>query len=179
MEIAIRSYLAASHLLESDARRWDAIIILDSNTLESEFVENNTRTSLFLRFDDVISSAQGKRSPTTEDIRSAIQFSDGSDRLMVCCRAGQSRSVATAFSIAYHKLGADAALDLLDPKRHSPNSLIIQLASGIIDDPMFATMYNEWQIANSHIKLIDYVDEIEHEIDVLESNGARDRIVRY
>ena len=178
MEIAIRSYVAGSHLLESDARPWDAIVILDSNIRESKFVENNTRNCLILRFDDVITAAQGKRPPTVDDVGSAIQFGNDCERLMVCCRAGQSRSVATAFSIAYHNLGADAAFDLLNPKRHSPNSLIIDLASTLIDDPMFATAFHNWQTSNSHIKLIDYVDEIEHELDVLESNGARDRIVQ-
>ena len=178
MEIAIRSYVAGSHLLESDSRPWDAIVILDSNILETEFIGNHTRSHLFLRFDDVLTTTQGKRSPTVEDIGSAIHFSNGSNRLVVCCRAGQSRSVATAFSIAYHKRGANAALELLNPKRHSPNSLIIDLASTIIDDPMFATTFRDWQSTNSSIKLIDYVDEIERELDVLESNGARDRIVQ-
>jgi len=97
---------------------------------------------------------------------------------MVCCRAGQSRSAATAFSIAFNKLGADAAIELLNPKRHSPNTLIIDLAANIIDDPMFATTFHDWQTANSHIKLTDHLDEIETEMDVLESNGARNRIIQ-
>ena len=95
-----------------------------------------------------------------------------------CCRAGQSRSVAIVFSIAHHRLGADAALELLNPRRHSPNSLIIELAATIIEDPMFATTFQNWQAANEHIRLIDYVDEIERELNVLESNGAHDRIVQ-
>ena len=178
MEIAIRNYVAGSHLLESDPQLWDAIVILDSNLRESEFVENHTRNNLFLRFDDVTTTTHGKRSPTVEDVKLAIQFATDSACLMVCCRAGQSRSVAIAFSIAFHTLGADAAIELLNPKRHSPNSLIIDLASSIIDDPMLATTFHNWQTANSHIKMIDYIDEIEREMDALESNGARNRIIQ-
>lgn len=178
MEIVIRNYLAGSHLLESDAKRWDAIVILDSNLRASEFVENHSRNSLVLHFDDVTTPTNGKRPPTADQVESAIKFAADSDQLMVCCRAGQSRSAATAFSIAFQKLGSDAALGLLNPKRHSPNSLIIDLAATIIDDPMFGTVFHDWQTTNSHIKLTDYLDEIENEWGVLESNGARNRIIR-
>ena len=97
---------------------------------------------------------------------------------MVCCRAGQSRSAATAFSIAFNKLGGDAAIALLNPKRHSPNSLIVDLAANIIDDPLFPAVFHDWKTANSHIKLTDHLDEIETEMDILESKGARNRIVQ-
>ena len=177
MEIAIRSYLAGSYLLESSPRTWDAIVILDSQLREPEFVNEYSRKHLFLQFDDITTSAIGKRPPTGDQIESALRFASDSDRLMVCCRAGQSRSAAIAYSIAFNKLGADAAIELLNPKRHSPNALIIDLAANIIDDPMFATTFHGWQTANSHIKLTDHLDEIETEMDVLESNGARNRIV--
>jgi len=131
-----------------------------------------------LRFDDVTTGRQGRRPPAVEDVRAAIQFATESDRLMVCCRAGQSRSVAIAFSIAFHKLGEDAAINLLNPKRHSPNSLIVNLAASIIDDPMFLTAFNGWKTANSHIRMIDYIDEIEREMGALESKGARNYIVK-
>ena len=178
MEIAIRNYIAGSHLLESNPSSWDAIVILDSNLRETEFIATHTRNNLILRFDDVTTSTQGKRPPTGEDVRSAIQIAAESDRLMVCCRAGQSRSAAIAFSIAYQELGEAAAIELLNPTRHSPNSLIIDLAATIIDDPMFLTTFYNWKAANSHIKLIDFADEIGHEMDLLELNGARNRIVQ-
>lgn len=178
MEIAIHNYLAGSHLLESTPRVWDAIVILDSNLRESDFVANHARKHLILQFDDVTAAATGKRPPTIEQIESAIKFASDSDRLMVCCRAGQSRSAATAFSIAFQEIGSDAAIALLNPKRHSPNSLIIDLAANIIDDPKFHTIFDEWRTTNSQIKLSDYVDEIQIEMDILESNGARNRILQ-
>ena len=178
MDIAIRNYLAGSHLLESDANSWDAIIILDSNLRESGFVENHARNSVILRFDDVTTPARGKHPPVVEQVNSALEFASDSDRLMVCCRAGQSRSAAIAFSVAFQKLGHDSAVNLLNPKRHSPNSLIIDLAATIIDDPMFSTVFHRWNKANSHVKLTDYLDEIENEMNTLESKGVRNRIVQ-
>ena len=176
MKIAIHNYLAGSYLLESLPRTWDAIVILDSQLREPEFVKEYSRNHLFLRFDDITTCAFGKRTPTVDQIESALSFAADSDRLMVCCRAGQSRSAAIAFSAAFNKFGADAAIGLLNPKRHSPNTLVIDLAADIIDDVMFATTFHGWRTANTHIRLTDYVDEIENEMDDLESNGARNRI---
>ena len=178
MEIVIRNYLAGSHLLESYPNSWDAIVILDSNLRESDFIDTHSRKSLIPHFDDVTSSKAGKQPPAIDQVNSAIQFANDSNRLMVCCRAGQSRSAAIAFSIAFQKLGSDAAVGLLNPKRHSPNSLIIDLAATIIYDPMFATIFHDWQKANSHVRLTDYIGEIEHEMDTLESSGARNRMVQ-
>ena len=84
----------------------------------------------------------------------------------------------TAYSIAFQRLGSEAAIELLDPKRHSPNSLIIDLAANVIDDPMFGTIFHGWKSANQHIRLADYLYEIASELDVLESNGACNRIVQ-
>ena len=177
MQIAIRNYTAGTYLLESDPGLWDAIVILDSNLHESDFIEQHSRNSLILRFDDTTKPSPGKSAPTLYDIDLAIQFGAESDRLVVCCRAGQARSAAIAFSMAFYRIGATSAVALLDPKRHSPNSLIIEHAVSIIDDPMFMTIFHEWQTANQHIKLTDYIDELEREMDALEMAGARNRIV--
>ena len=178
MEIAIRNYIAGSYLLESEPNLWDAIVILDSNLRETEFVENYARNSLLLRFDDVTTPTHGKHTPTVDDVELAIRFAAQSDRLMVCCRAGQSRSAAIAFSIAFQNDGANAAVELLNPRRHSPNTLIIKLAASLVTDPMFVTTFHDWKTANSHIKLIDYVNEIEVEMDAIESSGARNRLTQ-
>lgn len=69
----------------------------------------------------------GKRRPATDDLRAALDFGADSQNLLVWCRAGQSRSAATAFLICYRRLGPDAARRLLNPERHVPNSLVVDL----------------------------------------------------
>lgn len=177
MEILIKNYLAGSHLLHSEPNTWDAIVILDSHVKESDFVNKFALTHLFLRFDDVTKSTPSKRAPSIQQIESAMKFGNDSDKLLVCCRAGQSRSAAIAFSIAYQKLGATNALALLNPKRHAPNQLIIDLAATKIDDASFMTVFMEWQASNSHIRLTDYIDEIASEMDALDREGAHNRIL--
>ena len=178
MKIVIQNYPAASFLLEQEPHVWDAIVILDSGLMQTDFVATNARRHLYLRFDDVVAATPSKRPATISDIRKAVDFATKSKNLLVSCRAGQSRSVATAFLIAFQHMGSEAALSLLNPKRHSPNSLIVKLGEQLVDDPMLLSTFNDWRDSNQGIRLSDYVDDIEREFDELELLGAKNRIVR-
>ena len=114
--------------------------------------------------------------PTLDEIRAAIEFAASSENLMVCCRAGQSRSAAIAFVIACQRLGPETACQLLDPERHIPNSLIVDLGARLIDDLDVFHLFTEWKTANQDVKLSDHYDEIELEFEKLERQGARNRI---
>ena len=129
MEIEIHNYLSCSHRLETDSGNWNSIVVLDSSLADSEFVTHHSRSSLQLRFDDITAPAPNKIAPNSELISSALSFGLSLNKLIVCCRAGQSRSSAIAFAIAYEKLGRLDALRLLNPKRHSPNYRILQILS--------------------------------------------------
>ena len=75
-------------------------------------------------------------------------------------------------------MGSAAALSLLDPKRHSPNSLIVKLGEQLVADPTLLSTFNDWRERNQEIRLSDYVDDIEREFDELELLGAKNRIIR-
>jgi predicted protein tyrosine phosphatase len=176
MKIEIHNYLSCSFLLENEPDQWDSIVILDSKLPESQFVIDQSRRFLQLSFDDITSPVSGQVAPYSDAIEQAIQFGTESEKLIVCCRAGQSRSSATAFSVLYEKLGSQAALELLNPKRHSPNYLILQIADRIIDRPGILDAYDEWGSSAGDIRLLDYLEEIEAEYNVLRSQGAENRI---
>lgn len=178
MNIVIRNYLSGSFTLESEPKKWDAIVILDPALVHSDFVAQHAKRFLYLRFDDVEGNFQGKRAPTTNDLRAAIEFAKQSENLLVCCRAGQSRSAATAFLICHTLCGADAACELLDPKRHIPNALIIELGARLTEDDSVRQTFHKWQVDHKNIKLNDYYNDIESEFDELEAKGARNRIVK-
>ena len=149
MNIVIRNYLAASFLLESEPNAWDAIVILDSGMRHTGFVEEHAGRHVYLHFDDVNSPNAGKRPPMTDDIRTALEFAAGSENLLVSCRAGQSRSAATAFVICFDRLGPETAYRLLNPQRHVPNSMIVDLAARLIDDPLLLPTFRKWQSDNN------------------------------
>ena len=179
MNIAIHNYLTGSYLLESEPQKWDAIVILDTGLTHSNFVSRYSRRFLYLYFDDVIINSLGRRAPSHDDIKDAIEFSGQSDNLLVCCRAGQSRSAATAFVICHIRKGADAALELLNPKRHIPNTRIIEIGSILTNGDSVSRVFQKWQTDHKHVRLSDYYEEIERELDELESRGAKNRIIEF
>jgi len=176
MNIVIRNYLAGSFLLEREPNEWDAIVLLDSDVSHTEFVAEHTSRHLYLRFDDIQFEAPGKRLATTGDIQRALNFAAGSKNLLVCCRAGQSRSAAIAFLIACKNLGAEAACNLLNPERHVPNRQIVELGAHFIECPVVQILA-VWQEKHQGIKLTDHLHEIESEFDALVNEGARNLIV--
>lgn len=176
MNVVIKNYVGGSYLLEREPEKWDAIVILDSGAMLSDFVPKHARRWVALTFDDVSRELPGKRAPMLADVRDAIDFSRGSANLLVCCRAGQSRSAAIAFA-AYYAHGVTDATAILNPRRHVPNERIIQLAATALSDSSILSVYDAWKLANQSIRLVDHVDEIEREQDAIESLGARNRIV--
>jgi predicted protein tyrosine phosphatase len=177
MKIVIRNYLAASFLLEQEPKTWDAIVILDSGLVSTPFVAEHSRRHLYLRFDDVVANVGGKRPPTIDDLRAANEFAADSENLIVSCRAGQSRSAAIAFVIGCERLGSEAARRLLNPARHIPNSLIVELGAELSDEPFVLQAFDAWRTANKDIQFLNHMDEIERELDELQRKGARNRIV--
>src|SRR5438552_2688262 len=65
MEIRIRGYLAASHLLQQEPGRWHALVILGSGMRPTAFVESQLLSHLYLHFDDIDQPHDRKRSPTS------------------------------------------------------------------------------------------------------------------
>lgn len=176
MEIAIRGYAAASLLLEREPEQWHALVLLDSDKQASDFVANHARSHLILRFDDIEEPRPNKRTPTAAHIAQALVFAKGKDRLLVSCRAGRGRSVALAYVIACREHGVAEAVKLLDPTRHRPNRLVIDLGDSILDTLGVRDSFNAWAQQHSHVRLSDYYEEMEKEFEALEAQGAVNRI---
>src|SRR4051794_10671532 len=176
MEIRIRGYLAASHLLGQEPARWHALVVLDSGMKSAGFVEAQALSHLHLHFDDIVQPHPAKQLPTSRLVERGLAFARGKDRLLVACRAGQGRSAALAYLIACQKLGVDDALRLLDPTRHSPNRLVVTLGDALLGRPEVLERFDDWRSRHAHVRLSDYLDQLEQEFDALEAQGAVDRI---
>lgn len=176
MEIRIGGYLAASMLLEREPGAWHALVLLDSGLEPTEFVAEQTRSHLFLRFDDVEGPQGSRRPPNRAQIAQALEFAAGKDRLLVSCRAGRGRSVATAYLIACREHGVAEALKLLDPTRHRPNRLVVSLGQGLPGMPDVLGPFNEWRRQSAHVQLSDHYGEVEREFEAMEARGGTNRI---
>lgn len=176
MRIQIAGYLAASDLLKREPGQWDALVMLDSRAEETSFVSRMTLRHHFLWFDDIEQPVTGKQLATSEMIAAGLRFAEGSTRLLVSCRAGQSRSVAVAYLIACQQLGIDAALALLNPTRHVPNRHVVHLGANVLQDPEIEAAFEGWQRKHADTCLADYYNEIESEIAALETAGVVNQI---
>jgi predicted protein tyrosine phosphatase len=176
MEIRVGGYLEGSFLLEQEPGQWHALVVLDSGRQATEFVARQARSHLYLRFDDVEEPRANKLSPAEAQIRQALDFAAGKDRLLVCCRAGQGRSAALAYVIRCRESSVAEALKLLDPTRHRPNRLVVALGDAFLGDPAVLDQFDEWRRRHAHIRLADYLDERTKEFDALEARGACNRI---
>ncbi len=176
MNICIKSYLTASALLESEPNQWNVLVILDSGWIVTNFLLSHSRSYLALRFDDIDQPRSNKLLPSTTQIQQGLDFSIGKDNLIVCCRAGQSRSAALAYVIACRERGASTALQLLDPTRHSPNRLVVTIGDMLLEFSDAFDQFHDWRTRHSQFRLSDYSAELESEIDELESQGASNKI---
>ena len=180
IEIRIGGYFSGSLLLERDPMQWHAIVILDSKAVPTDFVECHAISYRYLHFDDIESPMADKRPPDMTSVAAALEFSEHKTnaRLLVCCRAGRGRSVALAYLIGCREYGIDKAVKLLDPTRHRPNGLVVELGAQLLDEPEIFWQFKNWQRCNSHIRLSDYYEELEAEFDRMIAEGGRNRIVK-
>jgi predicted protein tyrosine phosphatase len=176
MEIRIAGYVPASFLLEREPNQWHALVVLDSGKQATTFVREHARSHLFLHFDDIEQPHGAKQAPTSLLIEQALAFVKGKDKLLVSCRAGQGRSVAMAYLACCQERSVAEALTLLDPTRHRPNRLVISLGDALLGQPDVLDHFDDWRRGNAHVRLSDYYDRLEKELDDLEAQGARDRI---
>lgn len=175
-ELVVRNYLAASLLLEREPQQWHALVVLDSDKRATGFVAAHARSHLVLHFDDIEHPRPQRTEPTERDVAAALAFARGKERLLVSCRAGRGRSVALAYLIACAAHGADEAVKLLDPMRHRPNRLVIDIGAGLLDVPNVLERFDEWRTRFAHVRLEDYDAQAEAEFDALEAEGATNRI---
>jgi predicted protein tyrosine phosphatase len=156
--------------------RWHALVILDSGVEPTGFVAAHTLSHEYLVFDDIESPRPTRRPPTEALIEQGLKFAAGKERLLVCCRAGQGRSASMAYLIRCRDVGAPEAVALLDPTRHRPNRLVVELGDRLLSELQPLQAFDDWRHRHGHIRLSDYYDEMEREIDRLVEAGARDLI---
>ena len=175
-DVRIHGYLAASFLLEQEPGRWDVLVILDSGLVETPFVGEHAKRHLCLWFDDVVAPTEGKTLASQEDVAKALRFAGTCDKLLVSCRAGQSRSAALAYLALCQAGSAEDAVRVFDPTRHIPNRLIVELGDRVLGDPDVLDQFERWRSRHEHVSFSDHFDDIERELDALIEQGAVNRI---
>ena len=110
-----------------------------------DFIDMNKETfasMLVLKFDDCWDGSQGVV-PTVEDVKKALEWSEGKDNIVVHCSAGITRSSAIAYVIYCKKLGVADAIENIDFRKHAPNHLIVKIGADILGDPLIESEFEK------------------------------------
>src|SRR5262249_18679657 len=148
----------------------------DSGKRPTGFVETHALSYLYLNFDDIEQPHSSKQPPTSALIAQGLEFARGKDRLLVSCRAGRGRSTGMAYLICCQERGVAEAIQLLAATQRAAMRLVMSLGGAVLSNADVLAQLDGWRDRHRERRLSDYDERSENEFDVLEAQGATDRI---
>ena len=141
----ITSHATASHFLPHNSNQWDVIAINNSDTILPKAIITHAKNKLRLVFDDIDCPLTPYVMPNFVDVRLALDFSPGKERLLVTCHSGMTRAAAIAYAIKCQECGdPKTAITILNNNHHYPNRMVVKLAAQILSNPLILKTYEEW-----------------------------------
>lgn len=157
MKFLIRSHEGALALAREQPQHYDLIFITSPHMpfpVEGcDRILELARSGLLLQFDDVDGDLEGLVAPQRAHVAAALDWARGKDNFLIACRAGISRSSATAVVIRASQSTAVEALDVLTPGMHYPNPLIIRHGEEILGKHGLSDAVREWKRMRGFIGL--------------------------
>ena len=96
-------------------------------------IKKKSLSHLNVNWDDIWFEIKGDILPDRQTLENILKWSEDKEDILVHCKAGISRSSATAFIISCHKYGFEKSKELLDNNIHYPNELIIKLGESVLN----------------------------------------------
>jgi predicted protein tyrosine phosphatase len=153
MDIQIFSAENAAKELKQHSKRWHVVSLRDvkynfgSHPLNG--LHDHAKDMIVVGMDDVTwstSNSQGYTKPSREKVQHIIDWVEEKqpENLMVHCWAGVSRSSATAFLLSCIHNTPEEAFNLLNPKKHMPNLMIMDYGLDILNDTKATKWYRKF-----------------------------------
>jgi predicted protein tyrosine phosphatase len=124
-------------------KQLDTIVYSDPGWPIPNYLDDMTKSYIHLECFDTTDVREHAEPPTREHVKTALDWSEGKEKLLVACHAGISRSSATALLIAAREWGLKEAFRILLPGWHRPNRLILKYGSELLDMPVYDE-YMKW-----------------------------------
>lgn len=130
----------------SHKNEYSVIQYTPSQRKVSPFVVTEAKDWIHIPIDDLDNyNYSSYNPPQAEDIKAALDFAEGKQKLIVACSAGISRSSSTAYLInAREKNSATEGLKILEIGRHHPNRLIVYIGSRLLKNEDIWEKYVKW-----------------------------------
>jgi predicted protein tyrosine phosphatase len=155
VKVEIRSHDMLPDLLTAEPGLWDLLLIGSPGGVEPPAsLSSLARRTLRLCFDDCDAARPGVVLPTADNVRQALEWSAGSERLVVSCYVGRSRSAALAYIIRCRDFPPLEALRILAPDWHRPNPLIVRLGSELLGNPSIRDTCSNWLDQHSRGRIL-------------------------
>ena len=156
-EIRIASKLAAIDEIMRNRHKWHVLSIRDPEDKKApiDVFKNLCKSILPLKFHDIRDEHEGAVDnhgnplvlPEVNDVKNALEWSIGKDRILVHCEAGISRSSAMAYLIACTRMSAKKATTILNFHLHWPNPRIVRIGSEVMNRADVLAVLEEWRKA--------------------------------
>jgi len=149
MKFIIRSHEGALALVREHPQQFDVIYITSPHmpypVEGSAGLLDLGRSGLMLQFDDVDGPIDGLVAPQRAHVAAALDWARGKSNFLIACRAGISRSSATAVVLRASQCSPVEALEVLTPGMHYPNPLIICHGEEILGLHGLSEAVREWK----------------------------------
>ncbi|MFA6292822.1 MAG: dual specificity protein phosphatase family protein [Victivallales bacterium] len=146
--IAIYSLESISEAIRKRKTGWDIVSIRSSGCPKAYTVFDtchlNYNSIVCEEFDDIESPDPGFKVVTRPKVMRILKWAKDKDNVVVHCTAGISRSSAIAYLIACSRMHPSEAIKILDPKRHSPNALVVFHGIKVLKDMAVYEHYKKW-----------------------------------
>jgi len=136
----------AYKMLSESPKQWDVVFINNPTEAPPHWLPELAKSYCHLQFDDINTEFKTLRTPKIEDVQKALQWAkEGKEDVLVSCHAGVSRSAAIAYVLAASEYLPEDAIGVLNPERHQPNRLIVEIGSKLLEDKKVWTEFVQWQ----------------------------------
>jgi predicted protein tyrosine phosphatase len=142
VEIISRAIVSIDGMLRFDRNKWDVICIRNSDAVIPQHIRMCSRNFLELTFDDIDCPLASYIMPSKSDVKRALDFK--SNKLIVACYSGNTRSTAIAYVIKCKQCGDPShAITMLSPNDY-PNRKVIEYGAELLEDKRILKVYNNW-----------------------------------
>ena len=150
MKLTICGHDKAAKILASKPNKLDIIFISSPENKYavegSEKIAGLARESCEILFNDItFPIGHSKTVPEEHHVKKALDFAKGKKELIIACQMGVSRSSAIAYLIEASESGYKEAFDILNPKVHSPNLLVIKHGAKLLGEQDILAAMLDWK----------------------------------
>lgn len=140
VNVVIASHAEALAILTEKPKKYHVVYITDPADLGCDHryreIIAKATSSIVCLFRDIDLNETGKYPPTHALMKKVTEWATHKDQILVCCYSGISRAPAMAYVIACKKFVLqESCLQILDPNKHIPNMLVVQLGSDVLKNP--------------------------------------------